>query len=58
MGFIVRVVLCSVRACESFDADWRVEGWEMGVLSIAAIILEVFLSAEAGRHGWAQYPHS
>jgi hypothetical protein len=51
VGFIVRVVLCSVRACESFDDDVNVDGWEMGVLSIAAIIREVSLSAEAGWTG-------
>jgi hypothetical protein len=56
VGFIVRVVLCSVSACESLDADWNVEGWDIGVLSIAAIIREV-LSAEAARRGASLNKH-
>lgn len=47
MGLIVRVVLCSVRACDSFVLELNVEGWDMGVLSIVAIMREVLLSAEA-----------
>lgn len=44
MGLIVRVVLCSVSACESlFDVE-KVDGWACGVLSIVAMILEVLLS--------------
>lgn len=49
VGFIVRVVLWRVRACESALEDEKVEGWVMGLLSILAIIRDVSVSADARR---------
>lgn len=47
MGLIVRVVLCSVSAWDSFVLELKVEGWDIGVLSMVAIMREVLLSADA-----------
>ena len=49
VGFTVRVGLWSVSACESLLEEENVEGWEMGVLSMVAIMREV-LSAAGGTY--------
>jgi hypothetical protein len=38
---MVRVVLCNVRACESWDEEVKVDGCGVGVLSICAIRRDV-----------------
>jgi hypothetical protein len=47
VGLIVRVVLCSVNACDNLLDEVKVEGLGAGVLSMVAMIREVLVSAEA-----------
>jgi hypothetical protein len=47
VGLIVRVVLCSVSACDNLFDEVKVEGLGAGVLSMVAMMREVLLSAEA-----------
>jgi hypothetical protein len=46
VGFIVRVVLCRARACESFVDDVKVEGCDVGVRSIWRIMRAVSEEAD------------